>query len=221
MNKIKHIIWDWNGTLIDDGWLFVELINCVLKKRGMSELSILDYKNTFCFPLEKYYQKLGFDFNVEPYDVPSMEFVELYNKNKYRPNLYEGVTDLLRMTKNQGIKNYLLSAQNNDSLIDLVNFYNIEQFFEKISGTNNFHARGKALLSSRLLETIGAKNNEILFIGDTNLDVEIASLNKNLIFAATYGHQSKERFPKQDNICLVDSFNDLFSLLGLKFSDCP
>ena len=216
MNKIKHIIWDWNGTLIDDGWLFVELINCVLKKRGMKELSILDYKKTFCFPLEKYYQKLGFNFNVEPYEVPSMEFVGLYNKNKYRPNLYRGAKNLLGLIKNKGIKNYLLSAQNNDSLIDLIDFYNISHFFEKISGTNNFHARGKALLASNLLKSIGGKNSEILFIGDTNLDVEIASLNKNLVFAVTYGHQSKERFPSQDNIRLVDNFKDLFSLLDLK-----
>ena len=67
------------------------------------------------------------------------------------------------LIKNKGIKNYLLSAQNNDSLIDLIDFYNISHFFEKISGTNNFHARGKALLASNLLKSIGGKNSEILF----------------------------------------------------------
>jgi len=217
VNKIKHIVWDWNGTLVDDGWLFVELINCVLKKRNMKEISILEYKDTFCFPLEKYYQRLGFNFNVEPYEVPSMEFIRLYNKNKYRPQLYSKAIKLLMSIKHSGIKNYLLSAQNNSSLLALIDFYNISGFFEEILGTDNVHARGKNLLSKRLIDSIGAKNDEILFIGDTNLDVEIASSENILILAATYGHQSKKRFPIQKNIILVESFNDLFSLLNLKF----
>ena len=25
--QIKYVIWDWNGTLINDSWLFVELMN--------------------------------------------------------------------------------------------------------------------------------------------------------------------------------------------------
>ena len=62
--QYKHIIWDWNGTLLDDGWLFVELINHVLKKRGMKELSLLDYKNTFCFPLETEHFVVKFSQNV-------------------------------------------------------------------------------------------------------------------------------------------------------------
>ena len=47
--QIKHIIWDWNGTLIDDAWLFVDLMNCVLKKRRLPIINIVDYQNTFCF----------------------------------------------------------------------------------------------------------------------------------------------------------------------------
>ena len=76
MNKIKHIIWDWNGSIVDDAWLFVDLMNVVLKKRGLPKISIADYQETFCFPLEDYYKKLGFDFKKEPYLVPSLEFIK-------------------------------------------------------------------------------------------------------------------------------------------------
>ena len=219
MNKIKYIVWDWNGTLVDDGWLFVELINQVLKKRKMREITLLDYKNTFCFPLEKYYQRLGFDFNIEPYEVPSMEFVALYDKNRYRPQLYKKAILLLKTIKKAGVKNYLLSAQNHSSLLSLTDFYNISNLFEKISGTNNFHARGKSLLANNLLGNLGANNDEVLFIGDTNLDIEIASAVKSSVMAITFGHQSRDRFPNQKNIVQVTSFNELFDLLTLKFQD--
>ena len=212
MTKIQNIIWDWNGTLVDDGCLFVELINRVLKKRKLKEISLNIYQEKFCFPLEEYYSKLGFNFNIEPYEVPSMEFVRLYNKNKYRPLLYSGATNLLKKICDLGIKNYLLSAQNQTSLIDLVKFYELEQYFTDIRGTNNFHARGKFETSKEMLKNVGP-HNSFLFIGDTNMDMDIAKQHASPAIAIGFGHQLKTRFKKSKNIKLVNSFKDLDSLI--------
>ena len=62
--KYKHILWDWNGTLLDDRWLCVESINKILKKRKMPPILEKTYRKTFCFPVMKYYESLGFDFIV-------------------------------------------------------------------------------------------------------------------------------------------------------------
>ena len=93
----KHIIWDWNGTIVNDAWHFVELMNVLLKKRTLPMINKRDYKNTFCFPLEKYYKNLGFDLEKESYQIPSMEFIKLYDKNKYRPLLFKGIIDILSL----------------------------------------------------------------------------------------------------------------------------
>jgi len=216
--KIRNIIWDWNGTLVNDGWLFVELINRVLKKRGLKQLTIQDYQKSFCFPLEKYYQKIGFDFNLEPYEVPSMEFVGLYDKNKYRPDLYDGAKNLLKTICNGGVKNYLLSAQNETSLIDLVQFYKVDHFFEDIRGTSNFHARGKDVVAKDILKKISPKNNA-LFIGDTNMDMDIAELNGFNSIGLTFGHQAKNRFKKDQPFALIDEFSSLASWLNSKLKE--
>ena len=36
--KYKHIVWDWNGTLVDDTWLFVDIMNGVLKDRNLIKI---------------------------------------------------------------------------------------------------------------------------------------------------------------------------------------
>ena len=56
MDNIKHVIWDWNGTLVDDAWLFVELMNDELHKRNLTKINVNDYKNHFTFPVKKYYE---------------------------------------------------------------------------------------------------------------------------------------------------------------------
>ena len=213
MNQIKHIIWDWNGTLVDDAWLFVDLMNLVLKKRNLATINVKKYQKTFCFPLEKYYKRLGFNFNDEPYSVPATEFIALYNKEKYRPKLYPGARNILTKLCNQKIKNYLLSAQNHDSLLELVRFYKIGHFFELIQGTDNIHARGKELLAQNIMTSQKIKSNEVLFIGDTNMDVEIAQTNKAKMFALTFGHQNKDRFPQHERITLVHTLTQLYSCL--------
>ena len=215
MNSVKYIIWDWNGTLVDDAWLFVELMNCLLKKRGLPLISILDYQNTFCFPLENYYKKLGFNLAAEPYEIPSMEFINLYDENKYRPLLYPYTIQLLKMVSSWGVKNYLLSAQNEESLLPLVSFYKLNGFFQLIKGTDNFHARGKEDIAGEMLNNLTAKNNEVLFIGDTNMDVRIAQRYNSNIIALAFGHQAKKRFPKK-KITLVENFKHLENVLTLK-----
>ena len=39
MSKYGHIIWDFNGTLMDDAWLCIEVMNEMLSRRGLKTLS--------------------------------------------------------------------------------------------------------------------------------------------------------------------------------------
>ena len=68
MNKYKHIIWDWNGTLINDVWLAVEIMNSILASRNIPLISHEKHKEMFDFPIKNYYQKLGIDFNKELFE---------------------------------------------------------------------------------------------------------------------------------------------------------
>ena len=77
---LKHIIWDWNGTLVNDKWLFIDGINSSLKKRELPTITEKQYMDIFTFPVEEYYKKVGFDFANEPFHVAGDEFVKYYGK---------------------------------------------------------------------------------------------------------------------------------------------
>ena len=53
--KYKHIIWDWNGTLIDDRLFCIKIMNEVLKKRDMEAMTEEWFLDNFCFPVKDYY----------------------------------------------------------------------------------------------------------------------------------------------------------------------
>ena len=77
VNLIKYsfIVWDWNGTLLDDAWLCVDVMNRMLKERGMPLKTLEEYRDLFDFPVKDYYSKLGYDFNSDPFDEIGMEFI--------------------------------------------------------------------------------------------------------------------------------------------------
>ena len=219
MNNIKHIIWDWNGTLLNDAWLFVKIMNQVLEKRGLKKITVKKYREIFCFPLESFYIKMGFDFKKESFEKSSFEFISLYSKHKNEADLYTGAKGLLFKLNKLGIKNYLLSAQNQQTLIDQVKFYKLFDFFDLIIGTDNLHARGKDVVAKKIFNKIIPHNNQILMIGDTNLDINISKkFNCNAI-GAGYGHQHIKRFENHKNLKIVSNFNQLDFYLTSLFQD--
>ena len=83
-SQYKHIIWDWNGTLLDDAWLFVDIMNGVLENRNMDTITVEKYRKIFGFPVEEYYKKLGFDLEKESFYESGLEFIRAYEKRRYK-----------------------------------------------------------------------------------------------------------------------------------------
>ena len=58
--KKNMIIWDWNGTLLDDVDLCVEAINMLLARESLPLLTGKEeYQRVFQFPIRAYYEAVG------------------------------------------------------------------------------------------------------------------------------------------------------------------
>ena len=57
ISKYKYIIWDWNGTLLNDVWLCIEIMNEMLENRNLPSITYDKYREIFDFPVQRYYEK--------------------------------------------------------------------------------------------------------------------------------------------------------------------
>ena len=57
----RHVIWDWNGTLVNDTHLAVEAACVLLEEHNLPLIDIAHYKEYFRFPVRDYYKLMGFD----------------------------------------------------------------------------------------------------------------------------------------------------------------
>ncbi len=192
-SKYKHIIWDWNGTLLNDAWLFVDVMNTVLRRRNMPLLDVEKYRQIFGFPVKDYYIKLGFDLDQEAFESSGMEFIREYEKRRYDAKLYDDTVPTLDRLSSNGISHSILSAQNQSTLDDLVDYYGIRKYMINISGLDNHYAHSKVDNGRAWMERLHFGPHEVLFVGDTNHDHEVAeAIGADCVLLAS-GHHSRQR----------------------------
>ncbi len=191
--KYKHVIWDWNGTLLDDRWLCVEGINQGLLKRGLPIISEKTYRKVFTFPVEKYYKKLGFNFEKEPFEIAGDEFVAYYGKYFSKAILHKDVRYVLNKFYSFNITQSVLSAGKHDFLLQWVTSHNLKKYFLKIIGINNQYAKGKTEQGLSLIKDLPYDKEDVVLVGDTIHDSEVAKSMKINCFLIDHGHVSNER----------------------------
>jgi len=211
ITKYKQILFDWNGTLLDDLWLAVDVIDIMLRKRKLGYMNKERYREVFDFPVFEYYKKIGFDFDTESFEIVGTEFIDNYNKRQYECSLHYGSIELLQNLRKQNISLGILSARLNDSLNENLRHYNILNYFSNIAGLDNHYANGKIEIGKKLIENSHIPKETTLLIGDTLHDSEVANeIGIDCILIAA-GHQSKKRL-LQSNKPVFDNINLVFEL---------
>ena len=66
----KHVIWDWNGTLLNDLNHAIVTVNRLLSEENLPTTTLDKYRKEFGFPILDYYQRMG--FNTEPENFRSL-----------------------------------------------------------------------------------------------------------------------------------------------------
>ena len=208
IKKYKHIIWDWNGTLFNDAELCHNIINGLLKRNGIEEISFQRYKDIFDFPVKEYYKKAGLDFNKTSFEILGKEFMDEYEERKFESAIFSDVKDILGSVQKIGLTQSLLSAYQHDSLIAIINHFGLKDYFTGLNGLGDIYAASKVDAGKKWIKESGYKKGEVVLIGDTIHDFEVAGEIGADCILVSNGHQSKERLLK----CRVPVFDNLHQL---------
>lgn len=209
VHKFRHVIWDWNGTLFNDTSLCLNIINGILTKNNLKRLSLEDYRLIFTFPVKDYYAKAGLDFSKYSFEVLGKEWMDEYEMRKSECHLFEGVKEVLKHLAIEKIGQSILSAYSHHTLVTIVKYYGLSEFFKHISGLDHIYATSKLDIGKDLIKKINIPAEEIVLIGDTMHDYEVAKeLGIKSILIAN-GHQSKTRLLE----CGVPVLNDIRELV--------
>lgn len=205
----SHVIWDWNGTLFDDVDMCVEILNELLEKYNLARITKSTYRGIFSFPVRRYYERLGFDFDRLSFESIADEFIARYVERVRECELYCGAGDVLRALSAHGMKQSILSAYHESYLKDVVSRCGIFPYFEHLCGLSDNFAGGKSGRGSELIAVLGCDLKSLVMIGDTDHDVEVAGALGIDVVLLAHGHQDGERLKRVQGAVVLDGIGDL------------
>lgn len=171
---IGHIVWDWNGTLLNDTDLCIEIMNELLSERGMPPLDKTRYQAIFDFPVIEYYRRLGFDFNRDPFEIIGAEFIRRYETRRIEARLQPGARPTLEALRDGGYTQSILSAYRHDTLETLLAHFEVRAYFDEVLGSDNVYAFGKIEQGRAWMRERKMNPASVLLIGDTRHDFDVA-----------------------------------------------
>ena len=207
--KYTHIIWDWNGTLLDDIGASLASVNDMLAARGEPSMDINRYKECIGTPIIRFYEQV---FDLEKEDYPSIlaEYNAGYMRHLADCGLTEGAEQAIADFAAAGIHQAIVSSSNNAQLCENARKYGVYDCFEAVLGAADFKADSKIERArAYLAQSDGEKR--VLVVGDLEHDAEMAAQIGADCVLLTSGHEHPERLERSgavifDKICQLISF---------------
>lgn len=187
------VIWDWNGTLIDDVHSCIEAINELLGPRGLECMTTARYLRLFTFPVRDYYLSMGFDLDREEFASIAEEFHRSYERTVARATLHPDAATALAGLRERGCDQFVLSALEQTRLERELERYGIRGYFTAVYGLGDLRAGGKGDRGRELMREFALDPESTWMIGDTTHDAEVArDIGVNCVLVAR-GHNPRER----------------------------
>ncbi|RKD30019.1 HAD-IA family hydrolase [Thermohalobacter berrensis] len=193
----KYIIWDFDGTLYNTYPGLARSYLAVLKdKYGLD----FEYKKVFNWckeSLSTCAKNLAKELNIDKDELRS-NFTKYY-KEKGAPveePPFHGAREICKKIIDNGRANLILTHRDYDTLIRLLEKYNMRGYFiELVTSTDNFPRKPDPSSLNYLLEKYKVSKDEALLVGDRDLDIQAA---RNAGIKSCYFDPNGNKHPNSD-----------------------
>lgn len=210
---MKHIIWDFNGTLLADAQLSVDCDNFVFDTLGLPRITIEDYRRHMTMPVREFYVALGIDLSVYTYETISRIWLDMFNRHAVSVGLAPGALDCVKRLRELGHTQSILSASYEPSLRHQCDALGLTPYMDAVDGLGNENAEKKTDIGHAQMVRLGLHERDVTLVGDMLADAELAHALGIGCVLVPWGHNSLERLEKS-GCPVAHSFDELSALLG-------
>ncbi|KAB0441452.1 HAD-IA family hydrolase [Lysinibacillus fusiformis] len=163
---MKHIIFDFDGTLADSTAVFASAWNTLAQKykfKGielkeidtLKKLSISERSKLFDFPMYKL-----------PMILP--QFYKLYRQSLNDVHLFEGMKEVLLEINKRGYKIIIISSNSKENILEFLKMNGIHCVADVLCSNRIF---GKDKVMKKFLKESNVSATEVVYIGDEQRDI--------------------------------------------------
>jgi phosphoglycolate phosphatase-like HAD superfamily hydrolase len=214
VREVKHIVWDWNGTILDDNDAVLRAVNLVCEHFDRAPIDLDYWRATYRRPLtECYGELLGRPVSAQDWALIDRIYHDEYHGLLDTCRLATGVPDVLRRWQAGGRAQSLLSMWFHEQLVPLVAEYALTDLFARIDGLRRNTGGGSK--TEHLVEHLAAQGlnaADVLVIGDVTDDADAAAHVGAQCVLVTTGVMNRAMLSTR-GVAVVDSIADAVALL--------
>lgn len=167
------VLWDWNGTVLNDLDATMQAVNDLLAVYEKPPITLEQYYSYIDTPIYKFYEHI-FDLSVVTMEMIKPIYGKAYADREGMIALTRGAEEALRSLEKAGKKQYILSAAHIDDVVIYTEKYGITDIFRRIEAAADYEAGSKIERGKRLMLEEGIDPSTCVMIGDTLHDLETA-----------------------------------------------
>ena len=208
----RHIIWDFNGTLLCDAQLSVDTDNYVFDALGLPRITMDDYRRHMTMPVRDFYAALGIDLDRYPYETIGRLWLDRFNRLAVDAGLVPGVMDVVQALHAAGVGQSVLSARYEPSLLHQCGHLGLVPYMRAINGLHDESAEPKTEIGRRQIQALGLDPQSTVLVGDMEADAALARALGTGCVLVPWGHNSVDRLLRT-GFPVVDSCGALLNRL--------
>ena len=216
---IKLIVFDWNGVLIADTAACMAADNHVLEVFGGKPVDLETYRETIIIPSLSFYTMHGANEKelVENPEKWGKVFHEFYEKRAAKCRSRGNAKKLLKWLKGKGINSIILSNHTVEGIETQLKRLGLKEFVAEVLANpakdTSLHKRNKREKLGGYIKKNGYKKGEILIVGDSPEEAEIARTLGIKSVAITNGYYSTARLRKSKPDFLINNLKELIPII--------
>lgn len=208
----RHIIWDFNGTLLCDAQLSVDTDNAVFDQLGIPRITLEQYRENMTMPVRDFYAALGIDFARHPYERISRLWLDAFNAGAVEAGLVPGVMEVIAALHGKGLTQSVLSASYEPSLLHQCAHLGLVPYMRAINGLHDESAEPKTEIGRRQMRALGLDPADVVLVGDIEADAQLARELGTACVLVPWGHNSEARLLRA-GFPIARSCGELLALL--------
>lgn len=194
---MRHLVWDWNGTLLDDLPLIVDSANAALAAFEAEPISITEYRERFARPVIVFYRwALGRELEPGEAEIIDEAFFDHYHAGLDGIGLHADALPAVDAARRRGATQSVLSMWWHDRLVPAVDRLGLAPHMALIDGLRGEAGASKQEHLARHLGKLrrllpGLRAGDVVVIGDVADDADAAGANGTGCVLVDTGSQSR------------------------------
>lgn len=172
---MKHVIWDWNGTLLHDLPVIIDAVNVAAAQVGLPSIGLDDYRTHYTRPVKVFYERIaGRPLSDDEWSGIDRLFHEEYHATVVNAELARGAEVALTRIESSSHSQSLLSMAPHDELQKAVALFGVDRYFAVAQGNTGAPGERKSRHLEMHLADLAVAREHVVMIGDTVDDANAA-----------------------------------------------